>query len=67
MAHEMLTALFPLHTLKHKKRQRTKHKVFHQTKLKVFLQVLIFHGLNSSCDPCIRAHCLALLRYLVVC
>ena len=55
MAHEILTAWFPLHTLNHKKRQRIKQKVFHHTKLEVFLQVLILHGLNSSCDQCIRS------------
>ena len=64
MAHDILTAWFSLHTLNHKKRQRTKQKVFHQTKLEIFLQVLILHGLNSSCDLRIRAHHLALSRYL---
>ena len=66
MAHEILTAWFPLHTLKHKKPQRTKQKVFHQTKLDVFLRVLILHGLNSSCDLCTRVHRLTLSRYLAV-
>ena len=50
MAHDIITVGFSLHTLNHKKRQRTKQKVLHQTKLGVFLQVLILHVLSSSCD-----------------
>ena len=49
MAHEILTAWLPLHTLNHKKQQRIKQKVFHQTKLEFFFQMLILHGLNFSC------------------
>ena len=60
MANEVLGAWFTSLTLNHKNRQRTKQEVFHQTELEVFLQVLIFHGLNSSRKLWIRGHHLAL-------